>query len=396
MGSLINRDRLRRLIPSPVLKARRSLQRRLEERRLRRREPVITESRGALIENANRTAVILCGPYFDQRVPTAGVTYRLGLARGFEQRGVAYELVSLFNLRRLRELPEPLVFISETDYEFLSDSQARELRRYRHYVWVNPWFDGAERLYQKHSLEGLSVSEGVRRRVTISEPAFVFTPVSESGLEHYAGWVSSGHRLVSLPLACDTTLYERQASPLRFADVRVAFVGGYWPYKARSFDLYLKPYEQHLTVFGYARWPYAGYGGRLSAEDEPLLYRDAALAPAINEPHAPIIGGDICERVYKVLGSGGLCVTDVTRAHRDLFGEEELLVPETIDDYHDIVRAVIGDPGAFASYRDAGYRAVRARHTYAHRAACVLEQLGLHLSQSTVSQATASPTGAAP
>jgi spore maturation protein CgeB len=38
---------------------------------------------------------------------------------------------------------------------------------------------------------------------------------------------------------------------------------------------------------------------------------------------------------------------------------------------------VLREPAAFTRYREAGYRAVHARHTYAHRAATVLEALGL-------------------
>jgi hypothetical protein len=386
---MINRERLRRLIPPPLLAARRSFKQAIERRRFRRREPVICAARGCSIAGADHTAVILCGPYFDQRVPNAGMTYRLGLARGFEQIGVPYELVSLFNLARLRELPDPVVFISETDYEFMGGSQMSELRRYRHFVWVNPWFEGADAFYAKHHLEGLSVAEPTRRRVFKTEPAFVFTIATQSGMEFFSEWERRGFKLVSLPLACDTALYDRRSSAAKFDGVKMAFVGGYWPYKARSFDLYLKPYEAELTIYGYSPWPYAGYGGQLAAEDEPLLYRDAILSPAINEPHVSVMNIDINERVYKVLGSGGLCITDAVRAFGDLFGKGELLVPESADEYHDMVRAALGDDRAFGSYREAGYKAVRERHTYAHRAQTALESLGLAAPKPSVLPATA-------
>lgn len=379
MAPMITQEHMRRLIPSPLLEAKRSVQRQWYQHRLRHRRPVITQSQGAPIPNAAHTAVILCGPYFDQRVPNANTKIRLGLAHGFEQVGIPYKFISLSSLRCLRDLTEPIVFLGETDYEFLSDSQARALRRYHHFVWVNPWYDEAW-LYAEHPGKW-DVSPEARARVLQSEPAFVFTPVSESCLEYYRVWERHGQRLQSLPLACDISLYERDTSPPKFSGVHIAFVGGYWPNKARNFDLYLKPYERELTVFGYAQWPYAGYGGQLAEEDEPRLYRDAVLSPAINEPHAAVTG-DICERVYKVLGSGGLCVSDLAPGHRELFGKEELLVPESLDDYHDIVRAVLRDPEAFTAYREAGYQAVRSRHTYAHRAATVLDILGLPVPKS--------------
>jgi len=369
------RDRLRALVPGPMLGALRSMSRRFRPRAYYG-GPIITEPTGRL-GGATRTLAVVCGPHFRQHVPNAGVTYRLGLARGFEGKGVAYELVSVFDLARLRDLAQPIVFIAESDYEFLPPGGLEELRRHRHFVWVSPWCDGFERYAADHGFEGLTVSPALRERVLASEPAFVFAPATGDGLAFYEGWRRRGYRFVPLPLACDTTLYDRSAAPPRFRDVRIAFVGGYWPYKARSFDVYLKPHEAALTVFGYARWPYAGFRGPLAESDEPLLYRDAALCPAISEPHSAVMGIDIPERVFKVLGSGGLCLTDVVPANRDLFDERELMVPATVEEYHETVRAILRDGAAFARYRDAGYRAVRARHTYAHRAAAVLEALGL-------------------
>ncbi|PYS49185.1 MAG: hypothetical protein DMF68_10795 [Acidobacteria bacterium] len=370
------KDSLRRITPPPLLKVKRSLHRRLNRQRLKRREAIILQSRGREIA-ADHTIAIICGPHFDQRVPTAGVSIRMGFARGFEQVGLPYELVSLSNLQRLRELRSPILFLSESDYEFLGPAQVRELRPYRKFVWVSPWFKGAAKFYEEHDFDLVEMPEKIRRLVLESEPDFVFSSGTEWGLDYYRDWEQHGAQLIPLPHACDTTVYDRHPAPPKFADVQIAFVGGYWPYKARNFDLYLKPHEQRLTVFGYSHWPYAGYGGRLSEEDEPLLYRDATLSPAINEPHASVLGGDICERVYKVLGSGGLCIADATAAYRDLFASEELLVPETVDDYHEIVRAIFRDPESFNRYRTAGYSSVRARHTYAHRAETVLENMGV-------------------
>ncbi len=370
------RDRLRRWIPGVVLRARQSLARRFRAE-AHYGGPVIAERKGRRVVGSSRTLAIVCGPHFRQHVPNAGVTYRLGLGRGFEQVGIAYELVSVFDLRRLRELGDPIVFISESDYEFVTSAGLEELRRHRHFVWVAPWFDGLEAYAAAHRFEGLTVAPEARRRVLASEPVFVYAPATGAGFAFYDGWLRRGLRFLSLPLACDTTLYDRLPGPPRFEGVAMAFVGGYWPYKARSFDVYLKPHEAVLTVFGYARWPYAGFRGPLAESDEPLLYRDAVLCPAINEPHAAVMSTDIPERVFKVLGSGGLCLTDAVPAHRDLFGAEELMVPRTVEEYHETVRAVLGDPAAFARYRETGYRAVRARHTYAHRAAAILEALGL-------------------
>lgn len=341
-----------------------------------KKRPKITQPSGTLpVEGATTVFVIICGAQFRQDVPSAGTTYRMGLARGFEQLGIPYRFVSAFDLEReLEGIANPLCFLSGFDYHYLSRSSMARLRKTRHFVWVSPWFEGEVGFYQEHALENLAEASSLRRRVLASEPEFLFTPVTESGRRFYAEWIRAGAKVISLPLACDTTIYSQSVDDVpEFNGIEMAFVGGYWPYKAIQFDRYLKPYENRLTVFGYSAWPYAGYGGQISTEKEPALLRQARLVPAINEPHAEVMGGDICERVFKVLGSGGMCVTDATAAHRDIFSPEELLVPRDLDDYHRLVNAVFSDDALCREYREKGRAAVLSRHTYVHRARRILE-----------------------
>jgi hypothetical protein len=344
------------------------------------RGPVILQTSGELSSlNAPLVFVAICGPKFDQRIPNAGVTYRMGLCHGFEAIGIPYKLVNVFDFEeQIADLKSPFCFISGYDYQFLSRSGIKALSRLQHFVWVNFWFDNSSSLYNKYGIPNLSYSDDLNRMILSSNPSFVFTPVSRSGLQFYQNWMKNGAKLISLPLACDTSIYTKD-NPCnsKFKDVTMAFVGGYWPYKARQFDRYLKPYEKHLTVFGYSHWPYAGYGGVISREEEPALLRQAILCPAINEPHAEILGGDICERVYKVLGSGGMCITDATHAHRDLFTDDELVMPADLSDYHELVKKILRDESFSQRYRERGYQAVMERHTYTHRAQTILANLGI-------------------
>lgn len=344
------------------------------------RRPIITQSQGQLTPGqAAVTFVVIVGPFFNQTIPNAATTARMGWCRGFEQLGIPYLLVSVFDLaQRLADIPNPVCWISGADYEYLNRANLAALKKQRHAVWVSTWFDDDVRFYRQNNLENNSWPETLNRKILSSEPSLVFTISPERSFEYYQGWMRHGVRLISLPLACDTTLYNDQA-PLcpEFADVQLAFVGGYWPYKARQFDCYLKPYADRLTVFGYSSWPYANYGGQLPDFEEPALYRQARLSPTINEPHVEVMGVDLNERVFKVLGSGGMTVTDATPAYREWFGQDELLVPESISDYHDMVRMALEDKDFNRRYRQAGQRAILARHTYAHRAQQVMSLWGL-------------------
>jgi hypothetical protein len=307
----------------------------------------------------------------------------MGWCRGFEQLGIPYAIVSVYELaRRLPDLPNPLCWISGADYAFLKPAHLLALKQTSHIVWVNTWFDGADAFHAKHQLENTSWPDKINRKVLTSEPALVFTISPQRSFEYYERWTRHGARLISLPLACDTSLYRPDTPDYpQFAGVQMAFVGGYWPYKARQFDRYLKPYQDRLTVFGYTPWPYAGYGGRLPDEQEPALYRQARLSPTINEPQIEAMGVDLNERVFKVLGSGGITITDVAPGYREWFSEDELFVPGKEEEYHDMVERLLADDDLNRRYRQAGYAAVLARHTYAHRAEAVLHKLNNVLPQ---------------
>jgi hypothetical protein len=357
-----------------------SLRNGLRTLRYSRQQPVIVQDRGRLALGAvPLTFVVVVGPYFNQMIPNAGTSCLRGWCSAFEQLGVPYVYISLFDLaKRLPEIPNPLCWVSGSDYAFLSPTNFAALKRQRHVVWVNPWFDGDAQFYRKNDLENNSQPAKHNERILSSEPELVFTISPERSFAYYQNWLRRGARLASLPLACDTALYRRDAPFCpEFASVEMAFVGGYWRYKARQFDRYLKPYEDKLTVFGYSRWQYANYGGRLSEEKEPSLYRQARLSPTINEPQAEIMGVDLNERVFKILGSGGMTVTDVVPAYREWFSEEELLVPSNLDEFHDFVHHALTDDDFNARYRQTGYAAVMARHTYAHRARTLLNHLGM-------------------
>jgi len=84
------------------------------------------------------------------------------------------------------------------------------------------------------------------------------------------------------------------------------------------------------------------------------------------------------ERSFKVLGSGGLTVTDVIPFYRELFSEDELLVPRSLQEYHDLVRQSLEDQDFNQRYRQRGFEAVMARHTYIHRALSMLQYLGIN------------------
>ena len=340
-------------------------------------KPHLGEVRESGPTDSPYTLLMVCRQGFNVNVPNANSTIRMGYCRAFARLGIRYRLVSALELEKeLPRFPEPLVFLSVYDYVDLSAAARRMLPRYRHFIWVTANDEIMKTAYAPYGYKTVAMDKRAIARAVASSAEFVWAPVPPSGLEYYQDWLEGGNRLVSLPQACDDERYFPEPGNTKYSDVEIAFVGGYWKKKAFQFEKYLRPYEDRLTVFGYSPWPYKGYRGLLADNDERVLYQNARVSPALSEPHAEVIG-DIVERSFKVLGSGGLAVTDAVPFYRELFDEHELLVPESVEHYHVLVKRALEDDEFNARYREAGYRAVQERHTYVHRARTILDLLGL-------------------
>lgn len=353
-----------------------------------RRRTVITTPTGTLAPAAERLcALLVVGRSFDHRKPDAMMTCRLGYARAFEAMGVPYLLCDWRHLpETVARLPRAFAIVFGSDVAEMDAAAQAALRRIPSCVWVNPWFDGEQDFFRGHGLEaGIWVWPEAHRAAILGLGAkFAYTATVPSGLNFFASWAAAGLPVRSLPLACDTSLYTPDGPvDSEFVAVDLAFVGGYWESKGRALDRYLRPFEERLTVYGYNCWPYRGYGGQLPREREPALYRQAKVCPVVNEPTVALLKGQINERIFKVLGSGGASVVDAVPAYRELFTAEELDIPADEGEFAAQVRTLLADPERRRAVAARGRAAVLARHTYAHRARDILAGLGVDLPETS-------------
>ena len=248
-------------------------------------------------------------------------------------------------------------------------------------MWVNPGFPGLPALYGQHRLPDPRPPAWLAKRLFDTGPAFVFAPVPPSWLRFYEDWAIGGARLESVLHACDDTRYGPGPADPKFKDVKLAYVGGYWKYK--SIQCEIPPALRGLAHdLNYNQWPCSGYAGRLSDDEEQELYRSAMVCPALSEPHAEVMG-DIVEQVFKILGCGGLAITDAVPAYAEVFGREVLLVPANLDEYHEMVKRALSDEDFRARYRATGYRAVEHRSPVHSSSRPDLSLLGLDSAMQT-------------
>ena len=147
------------------------------------------------------------------------------------------------------------------------------------------------------------------------KPDFVHNHYHDNWISQTHGkWNDIGIRPVSLMHAADIfDFYPQQAVSLLKCDI--GFIGGYWPYKAINLDKYLVNLctpvgKYNIKIFGSSSWPVCQHLGKIDNNNVGALFSSATVCPNISEPHSQDFGYDIIERPFKILMSGGFCVSD--------------------------------------------------------------------------------------
>lgn len=368
---------LRRTLPRGILEI-------LSNFRHSLRQPNITQPTGKLDPMAgNITFVMVVGPAFDQNRPDAMMTCRIGYCHAFEDLGIPYVIAGINQLEVLaEELTSPFFMYFAGDLSFISRAKLRKLSKYPSGVWAYPWFDNSEAFFSERNLDSRiwTLPKASTAKVLDLNPRFCFTATTPSGLVFFENWEKKGIPVKSLPLACDTRIYtEAHDETHDFSHIELAFVGGYWQSKGRQIDQYLRPFESQLEIYGYSKWPYSGYKGLLPRDAEASLYKQAKVCPVVNEPTVALMKGQINERVFKVLGSGGCPVVDAVPAYRELYSEDELLISESPEHFAELVNQLLDDEVLNLSYREKGRAATLSRHTYKHRVSTFMKYLDMPL-----------------
>ena len=355
----------------------------VSEIRQKYRRAVIIKPTGLLDPMKGKiTFVMIVGQTFDQKLPNAMMTCRMGYCHGFEAIGIPYIIIDIHQVEEiLPKLSNPVCMLYAADLAGVSDSVIRSLKKYTTGIWVQPWFKDSMNFFTKNGLDykTWTFKDKLTKKILEVEANFGFTATTPSGLHFFNEWDKNGLKMASLPLACDTKMYntKKQLFNQEFSNVDLAFVGGYWASKGLQIDDYLRPWESKLTVYGYSKWPYSGYCGPISSENELELLHQAKVCPVVNEPTVALMSGQINERVFKVLGSAGCPIVDAVPAYRELYSEDELLVANNTNDFNNLVQRLLDDKEFNNHYRKKGKEATLARHTYSHRAVEFLRLCGI-------------------
>lgn len=215
------------------------------------------------------------------------------------------------------------------------------------------------------------------------KPDFVFIHAHDRWLDGtMSGWKEAGVAYHGILNAADTFAY-LAGTPRPELKCDVAFVGGYWGYKARNLDRYILPLCHPSTgldvkIFGNQPWPVHQYLGPVEDETVKDLFASAVVCPNVSEPHSTDdgLGWDVIERPFKVLSSGGFCISDCCPEAEAIFGDDLLFV-RTPAEMEELIRYYVRHPEEREKHMASGRRRVLLEHTYFDRVAEMFEHLGM-------------------
>lgn len=239
-------------------------------------------------------------------------------------------------------------------------------------------------------------SEGEIRRLErlkreTGNPHFVFIHASGQYLhDSMSGWNSVGIPYLGVLNAADVYVYGRpEFSPGLVCDA--CFVGGKWGYKARKIEPYIYPLGSQsitrpdysgplrLKIFGRNHWEFPCYLGPISTKDEADLFVSSSVCLNVSEPHStdPRWGGDIIERVFKVMLAGGFLLSDHVPEMDAVFPRDCFVTADSPDDFMDLVLHYAEHPELRHKFIQRGQLCAWGYHTYHHRVATLMAGLGL-------------------
>ena len=159
----------------------------------------------------------------------------------------------------------------------------------------------------------------------------------------------------------------------------LSFVGGYWGYKAETFDKWLIPLcnsqEYKIKIFGNSPWPHPAYCGFVPQELTKDVFSSALICPNLSEPHSQVYGFDVIERPFKLLSCKAFVISDYVEGLEKLYPEGGIVFAKTPNEFKDKIDFFKAHPDQRLNHIQMGYDITMREHTYFHRVAQIFNAL---------------------
>jgi hypothetical protein len=131
-----------------------------------------------------------------------------------------------------------------------------------------------------------------------------------------------------------------------------------------------------VKIFSTWSWPSEYYCGVIQPEYNKHVYHNAKVCPNVSEDHSRLLGHDVIERIFAVLGSGNFCISDYVKGAIELF-PDEMVFASDVNEFHNLIQHYVKNTHETKIFTDRGKEAVWKEHTYFHRLANLFTQLDL-------------------
>lgn len=209
------------------------------------------------------------------------------------------------------------------------------------------------------------------------KPDYVFIHVGDRYLEPtMGGWRSVGIKPIGVLNAADMLVYHNG----KYRDElysEISYIGGKWPYKSRNIDNFLVPILDKFKskVYGNQGWhnipQYLGYIDECNVKD---VFASSLVCPNISESHSTDLGFDCVERLFKAPIAGGLVISDYVDELGDIL--PSIIRCKTPKEFEEQIRFFVDYPEKGLEYMKKTKQEVLSGHTYHHRVAQMLKELG--------------------
>jgi len=211
------------------------------------------------------------------------------------------------------------------------------------------------------------------------KPDFIHIHYTPEAMVHtHNKFESIGINAESIMMCADTIEYANSEYD-ESLDCDIGFVGGYWPYKGIVIDKYLKPLlfpagKYKVKIFGNQVWDVNQYCGLLHDSNVKNLFKSAKICPNLSEPHAQKFGFDVNERIFKVLFSGGFCISDNVEGYK-IF-KDGIVIASDPEDFKSKIDFYLSNKDNRDAIIKIGRRIVMENHTGFDRTAKIMKLLG--------------------
>ena len=242
-------------------------------------------------------------------------------------------------------------------------------------IHVNP--------YGPVEINGINESEQNVKWVVEQKPDVVFGYGQEDDRLIWSGWTTEyGLGWVPMPCAADTVIF-KQIKSCQERDIDMVYLGGRWPYKAKTIDTYLIPAitnakerNKKVALRGWGEWPKDLCDGILASDRANAFLNSGKIGPCISELHTQMFGIDIPERAFKLAACGTLVVHDAVMHLRRLI--PSAVVAASPEHFGEMCMHYMDNDAERIALVKKQQEEVLTSQTYHHRMSSLLAALEMH------------------